>query len=89
MYTSYPEALEMCGLQTLFDRREKRCLDFAIKCVKHPKLKRLFPSNPEKSDLKLRKREIFKVNFAHTTSYKKSAIPYCQRLLNNHISQEN
>ena len=28
-YVSYEAALEMTGLQTLHDRREKRCLDFA------------------------------------------------------------
>ena len=89
MYTSYPAALEMCGLQTLLERREKRCLDFAIKCVKHPKLKKNFPLNPEIFEHNLRQRETFKVNFAHTSSYRDSAIPYCQRLLNNYINREN
>ena len=85
MYTSYPAALEMCGLKTLQERREKQCLDFAIKCVKHPKMKRLFPLNTEISEHNLRQREVFKVNFAHTSAYKDSAIPYCQRLLNEHM----
>jgi hypothetical protein len=43
-YVSYTAALEMCGLQTLHDRREKRCLDFAVKCTKHPVNMRLSPS---------------------------------------------
>ena len=30
----------------------------------------------------MRQREPFKVNFAYTETYKNSAIPYCQRLLN-------
>ena len=88
MYISYAAALEMCGLETLFKRRQKRCLDFALKCVKHPKLKSLFPFNPETSEYDLRKKEIFKINFAHTSSYKESAIPFCQRLLNMHYSKE-
>ena len=88
MYISYAAALEMCGLETLFKRRQKRCLDFALKCVKHPKRKSLFPYNPETSEYDLRKKEIFKINFAHTSSYKESAIPFCQRLLNMHYSKE-
>ena len=88
MHISYTSALEMSGLETLFQRRQKRCLDFAKKCVKHPKLKDLFPFNPETSEYDLRKRELFKINFAHTSSYKQSAIPFCQRLLNTHYSKE-
>ena len=45
MYINYDSALEMCGLQSLFSRREKRCLDFAIKCSKHTRNQRLFPLN--------------------------------------------
>ena len=43
MYVGYSEALEMCGLKLLSDRRKDRCLDFARKCLKHPKNSRLFP----------------------------------------------
>ena len=88
MYVSYSAALEMCGLETLYQRREHRCLDFAKKCLKHPKLKNLFPFNQETSAYDLRKKEPLKINFAHTSSYKRSTIPYCQRLLNTHFSKE-
>ena len=37
MYVGYEAALEMCGLESLDTRREKRCLSFSLKCVKHPK----------------------------------------------------
>ena len=84
MYVSYTAALEMCGLQTLALRRQERCLNFALKCIKHPKMDNLFPVNPERSQYHLRQKETFKVNFAHTTSYRNSAIPYCQRLLNDY-----
>ena len=30
MYVDYQSAMEMCGLETLQERRQKRCLDFAI-----------------------------------------------------------
>ena len=41
-YISYDAALEMTGLATLQFRREKHCLDFALKCIKHPRNSRLF-----------------------------------------------
>ena len=83
-YVSYEAALEMCGLDTLYDRREKRCLDFSLKCIKHPRNKAIFPLNgPE---LKTKK-EKFAVHFARTQTYKKSAIPYCQKMLNDHFAK--
>ena len=88
MYVSYSAALEMCGLQTLATRRQQRCLDFALKCVKHPRMGKLFPKNPENSQHHLRQKEIFRVNFAHTTRYKNSTIPYRQRLLNGYFKGE-
>ena len=88
MFISYTAALEMCGLETLFQRRKNRCLDFARKCIQHPKLKNLFPLNPETSRYELRKKELFKINFAHTSSYKQSTIPFCQRLLNDYYGKE-
>ena len=78
-------ALEMCGLQPLYERREERCLDFALKCCKHPKNSRIFPLNPRKEGGVLRAEEKFMVNFARTEAYRKSTIPYCQRLLNQYF----
>ena len=40
-FVSYRTVLEMCGLETLYDRRQKRCPNFALKCTEHPKNKRL------------------------------------------------
>ena len=86
MYVGYAAALEMCGLQTLVERRQKRCLDFARKCVGHERNQRLFPLNPESSEHDLRKQEVFHVNFARTSDYMKSAIPFCQRMLNDYCN---
>ena len=88
-YVSYEAALEMCNIQTLKARREKRCLDFALKCLKHPQNKLIFPVNDKKSSYNnvLRKTEPFKVNFASTQQYMNSTIPYCQRKLNQHFSK--
>ena len=85
MYVSYSAALEMCGLESLSTRRQQRCLDFSLKSINHPKNRRIFPINPSTSQHFVRQKEIFQVNFANTEDYKKSAIPYCQRLLNKYV----
>ena len=86
MYVSYQSALEMCGLQTLYDRRQKWCKDFALKCLEHPKNRRLYFTIFHYHYL--RDKEIFKINFARTGTYKDSAIPFCQRLLNQHFNDK-
>jgi len=82
-FVSYSAALEMLGLKTLKDRRQERCIQFSKKSVKHKTNMRMFPVNPGlNGQIQVRAREKYKVNFAHTTAYKNSTIPYCQRLLN-------
>ena len=82
-YVSYSAALEMTALTRLSDRRQTRCLDFSVKCTKDKQNSRFFPKNPNLNNiLETRGREEFKVNFCRTQQYKNSAIPYCQRLLN-------
>ena len=77
-YVSYSAALEMAGLQTLEARRLNRYLDFSLKSIKHSQNNRFLPKNPNlESNLEVRNREIFEV--------KQSAIPFCQRLLNEHF----
>ena len=85
MYIDYPSALEMSGLDTLYNRREKRCLEFSLKCIKHPRNSKLFPLNDVGSGPDVRQTEMFKVNFAKTSTYQDSSIPYCQKLLNKHF----
>ena len=80
-YVDYESALSICGIQTLADRREQRCLDFTLKCTKHERNRRMFPANPQYNN-RVRGSEPYQVNFGNTERYKKSAIPYCQRLLN-------
>ena len=64
MYVSYSSALEMTNLTTLAERREKQCLDFALKCIKHPKNSKMFPpKNSKENEHFIRKREKFEVNF--------------------------
>ena len=86
LYEDYESALELLGLTTLSKRREKRCLDFTLPCLKNNRTQRLFPRNPSQDD-RIRLSEPYLVNFAKTSTYKKSAIPYCQRLLNKHLQK--
>ena len=84
-YQNYSQALEAIGLDSLFERREKLCLSFAKKCLKSPiiQVKNIFPLNKAPSTIDIRKPEKYHVNMARTNRYKKSAVPYMQRLLNN------
>lgn len=89
-YVSYSSALEMTGLQTLYDRREERCLNYGLKSIKHSQNSRFFPLNPNLNNNKEipKWREHFHVNYGRTEDYRMSAIPYCQRLLNQHFKKK-
>ena len=87
MYISYNIVLEMCNLKTLSSRRHKRCLNFSLKCLKYPQTNKLFPLRPT-NEQNVRDPEVFAVNFAKTSTYKKSTIPFCQRLLNDYCNSK-
>ena len=88
MYVGHIPACEMLGVQPITERRQIRMLTFAKKCAKHPTNARFFPPNENLGVNPLvRSREPFKVNFARTESYRKSTIPHCQRLLNDHFGE--
>ena len=76
----YKKALLKLDLDDLSDRREEMCLDFAVKCTKHPKLKQMFPKLKKS---KIRKPATYFVQHAYTKRLKQSAIIYMQNLLNN------
>ena len=80
-YTTYEDALECLNLDTLRRRREKLCLNFAAKCVWHPKAKEMFPINSVYV-LTNREREFFYVQHASTSRLRDSTIPQLQRALN-------
>ena len=48
-YQTYQNALKILDLQTLKNRKENLCLQFAKKCLKNKKMKNLFPKNPKKA----------------------------------------
>ena len=80
-YTSYQSGLNKIGLQTLDERREEICLNFARKCVKNEQFKQMFPLNKQ-TNMKTRHKEKYKVQFANTDRLQKSPIIYMQKLLN-------
>ena len=85
-YTNQIHALKETGLETLKARRTKLSLKFAIKCVKNDKTTHMFPKNGHPVDT--RHHETFHVTKARTSRLAKSAIPYMQRLLNDHYKRK-
>ena len=81
-YTTYEDALKSCNLSSLSERRSELALRFAKKCVKNPKAADIFPYNNPL--IRTRVTGKFKVTNARTDRLAKSAIPFMQRLLNNH-----
>ena len=82
-YESYENALKITSLKSLFDRRCERMSKFAIRCVKDKFNSQIFPLNENEKN-----REVFKVNFARTKKYYNSAVPQCQRILNQLMKQK-
>ena len=81
-YVSYENACEILNMDTLYDRREARCLKMAKGCLIDKHLKEMFPLNKHK-----KKYERFKVNHARTSRYQSSAIINMQKLLNKDIEK--
>ena len=88
-YCGYENALKECGLESLSQRREDRCLRFGLKCLTHPIYNKKFPVNPNlNGPHNTRNTEHFIVNKAKSESYRMSAIPYIQRKLNHYVRQQ-
>ena len=81
-YISYENACEQLNMDTLYDRRELKCLRMAKGCLTERNMKSMFPVNKNRKN-----HERFKVNHARTSRYKSSAIIHMQRLLNKDIEE--
>ena len=88
-YTTYENALLRLDLDTLEDRRKDLCKKIALRCIKNPKTKNMFPENTKNHNMKTRKNEKFIVDFANTERLKNSSKIYMQTLLNKMQSEEN
>ena len=58
------------------------CLNFAKKCLKNDKVKKMFSKKGKSHAMKKRGQEYYKIKMIKTKRYRKSAIPYMTRLLN-------
>ena len=81
-YKSYKEGLAQLEIETLAERREILCLNFALKCVKNERMKTMFPVNEKLHSMKTRNEDKFKVQFANTGRLQTSPKIYMQKLLN-------
>ena len=82
-YIGYQNGLAQLGLEDLKSRREILCLEFAKKCVKHEKLKHMFPENKKEHSMNTRNNDMYQVQHANTGRLQDSAIIYMQKLLND------
>ena len=85
-YIGYQKSLEKLDIETLKDRRNQLCLNFALKSRKNPKTKHMFPENEKLHTMQLRNPERFKVEQAKTERFKNSSIIFMQNLLNKHVN---
>ena len=81
-HKNYEDSLNLLQMDTLKNRREALCLVFTKKCLKHEKMKFLFPKNEKKHNMKTRNPEKFKIDYANTERLKNSPVLFMQRLLN-------
>ena len=63
-YIDYDSALKLCSLSTLYQRRERRLLKFAVKCANDKFNTHMFSVNSNPHN-----REMFQVNPARTSRY--------------------
>ena len=76
------------NLESLKEKRENMALNFAKKSLKLVKFSELFPLNSAKHLMMKRNHEKYVVKKANTERYKKSAVPFLQRLLNDDYSKQ-
>ena len=81
-YEDYEKALRLTGLQSLDERREMIALRFVKSSLKNANFSKLFPLKKMKHVMNVRNPMKYQLNKANTERYKKSTIPYLQRLLN-------
>ena len=87
-YTTYKDGLKLLKIDDLETRRKKLCLSFAKKCVKHEKVKDMFPLTKSMHQMKKRTKRKYQNTRTNTNRYKKSTIPYMTSLLNNDYAEK-
>ena len=87
-YQGYKQALEHMKLDSLKERRDKMALTFAKKSLKLDIFSKFFPQNKAKHLMTKRNPEKYVVNSAKTERYRRSAVPFLQRLLNEDYTKQ-
>ena len=87
-YQGYNQALEHMNLDSLKERREKMALTFAKKSLKLDKFSNFFPLNKAKHLMTKRNPDKYVVNGAYTERYRRSSVPFLQRLLNEDYARQ-
>ena len=87
-YTSYTESLNQLNLVTLFERREKLCLKFALNSSENPKTKQLFTLRKKTHNQITRTENKYEVFSSKTERMARSAVPHLQNLLNKYETKE-
>ena len=82
-YKGYEDALERLGLLTLEERRDQMYLKFAKQCLKLEKMKQFFTRNQKSHVMEVRCTEFYNVAKSHTERFRKSAIPFMVKMLND------
>ena len=70
----HENALNVIGIDSLEQRREKLCLKFAKACVRHDKLSDMFPKSKKEHVMHKRGEDVFFVKMAKTERYKKQQL---------------
>ena len=87
-YQGYEEALKLLKLDSLQERRVKMALNFAKKSLKLENFSKLLPLCEPKHTMNKRSPERFVVNTARTERFRRSAVPFLQRLLNEDYKKQ-
>ena len=87
-HTTYREALVHFDLESLKQRRENLCLNFAKKALKSDKFSNRFCANKDEQVTRSIKMPLMKVH-CRKRRFEKSPIPYLAKLLNDHLHENN
>ena len=79
-YRDYESALKICKLETLKERRQKLCINFAKKAAKHPNHSKWFKVETKPNTRS--KKSTYCTPIARLQRFSKSPIPYLTSLLN-------
>ena len=82
-YFNYEDALKLTKMDSLEERRGLIGLKFAKNCLKNQNFSKLFPLKKTNHAMNVRNPDRYLVKSAKTERYKKSTIPFLQRLLND------